>query len=102
MGTRFQTDINGGLFEQAFILHRSNGIHFGMSFATTHMVTFTDDFPVAHNHCSHHRVGGCVADAVSGQLYAAPHIFFVYCHNLRFLSLLLQTCIRFINILKKN
>ena len=43
-----------------------------------------------------------MADTVSGQLYAAPHIFFVYRHILRFLSLRLQLCIRFMYISKKS
>ena len=49
-----------------------------MRLATTYVVTFTDNLPVAYDNCPYHWVGGCIAKPVARQLNAAPHVFFFF------------------------
>ena len=49
MGTRLQADIKSGARQQRRVLHRTDGIHFGVSLPATHVVTLADDFAVTHD-----------------------------------------------------
>ncbi len=61
MGTRFQADIKGRIVEQAFVLHRGNGIYFGMTLTATGMVSFADNLALVYDDGSYHRIGRRIA-----------------------------------------
>ena len=86
VGTRFQTDIDGGILQQRLVLrlYSSKGIDLGMALSTAHMIALTDYSPPLlgggwgeANHCSHHRIGACTLYTVRCQLQTASHIYFV-------------------------
>lgn len=83
VGARLQRDVHRGSRQQGLVLwaYGSEGIHFGMTFATTHVVPLADDPAVGtHYHCPHHRIRLRILLAVLGQLDTAAHEFFVFCH----------------------
>ena len=80
MRARFQTDVDGGFFQQAFVFDRGDGVHFRMAFAAADMIAFADNASVADYYGSYGRVGSRVAESVFCQLDAAEDIFFVVCH----------------------
>ena len=80
MRARFQAHVDGRILQETFVLDGADGIHFGMRLATSDVITFADDGVLMYDDGSYHRVGGCIALPVLGQLDASGDIFFVFCH----------------------
>ena len=59
MRTRFETYVYRTFLQKraVFGTHGAHGIHLGMSFATTYMITFANDAVVMHDYSAYHGVG---------------------------------------------
>ena len=77
VGAWLKTHVNRGARQQALVLYRSNGVHFGMGPAAVHVVALAYYTAVAHNYRAHHRIGRRPEPAVGSQLQAAAHVFFI-------------------------
>ena len=76
-----EAHIHGRLAEQCPILrlHRRKGVHFGVAFAASYMISLANYAAVfAHNHSPHHRIGPCRKLSAACQLKAPAHIHFVF------------------------
>jgi hypothetical protein len=81
VGARLQAYINGGFFQQFFVLDRTDSVDFGMSLSASDMITFSDNGVVMYNYCSDHWVGSGITFSITGQLDTPCNIFFVFCHH---------------------
>ena len=81
MRTWLEAHIHGRLAEQCPILrlHRRKGVHFGVAFAASYMISLAYYAAVfAHNNGPHHRVWPCRKPSAACQLKAPAHIHFVF------------------------
>jgi hypothetical protein len=78
MSTGFQAAIQGRIGQQGFILHRADGVYFGMGSSKLMMIAFPNDMVIMHNNATYQWIGPGHSQSFPGQLETAAHVYFIY------------------------